>query len=81
MCDRTTVNDLTLSVNESEGLQGLCRGCVTGCCYFWVCCGGLSNIYFGHESTAETLDTQESLGCAACLGRSSTQTPPASASV
>ena len=70
VCDRTTVNDLSLTVNESEGMKGLCKGCFVGCCYYWLCCAGAANFYFGHESTKETVDMQESGTCTSCLGGS-----------
>jgi hypothetical protein len=63
VCDRTTVNDASLDVNENDGSCGIIKGFCCGCAKFWLCCQGSKNLYVGHHSTDETLDTKE--GC--CL--------------
>ena len=77
VCNRTTFRDLSLSVNESEGSLGVCKGCVGGCCHYWCCCAGVSTLYFGHESTEVTLDAKESRSCLSFLGPKKSVSPPA----
>ena len=81
VCDRSTTNDLSLPVNEDDGTCGVCKGCVVGCCYYWLCCAGAHNLYFGHTSTHETLDAKEEKSCLSCLGPkpATTTTPVAEA--
>lgn len=61
VCDRTTSTDVSLDVNENDGACGIIKGFLCGCANFWLCCKGVRNLYFAHESTDETLDTKE--GC------------------
>jgi hypothetical protein len=63
VCDRTTSKDVSLDVNESRGSCGICVGWLCGCCNFWVLCKGARNLYCGHETTEETIDTKESWCC------------------
>uniref|UniRef100_A0A7S2ECG6 Calpain catalytic domain-containing protein n=1 Tax=Ditylum brightwellii TaxID=49249 RepID=A0A7S2ECG6_9STRA len=67
VCDRTTSGDVALNVREDMGCCGICAGWLTGCAKFWLCCKGCKNLYCGHESTSETLDTKEK-GCCGCCG-------------
>ena len=77
VCDRTTFRDLSLSVNESEGSLGVCKGCVGGCCHYWCCCAGASTLFFGHEPTLATLDAKESSSCLSFLDPKKSVSPPA----
>lgn len=65
VCDRTTTQDASLEVNEGDGCCGVIKGWFVGCTKFWICCHGVRNLYFGHESTDETLDAAEK-GCCGC---------------
>jgi hypothetical protein len=59
VCDRDTARDASLDVNEDYGSYGILRGFCCGCFRFWCLCRGLRNLYFSHETTKETLDTNE----------------------
>jgi hypothetical protein len=63
VCDRTTSQDASLNVNEDRGSCGICTGWLCGCAQFWLLCKGARNLYIGHESTDETVDTNESWCC------------------
>lgn len=59
ICDRSTVSDMTLDVNEDDGPCGVIHGWCCGCTKFWCLCKGFRNLYCGHDSTNETLDAEE----------------------
>jgi len=59
VCDRTTTGDASLDTREDMGTCGLWAGCICGCAEYWLLCKGFRNLYFGHKSTTETLDTRE----------------------
>ena len=63
VCDRTTSEDVSLDVNEDRGSCGIIAGWLCGCANFWILCKGARSLYFGHESTDETVDTKESWCC------------------
>lgn len=63
VCDRTTSKDVSLDVNEDRGSCGILAGWLCGCANFWILCKGARNLYMGHESTDETVDTKESWCC------------------
>lgn len=63
VCDRTTSKDVSLDVREDRGSCGILAGWLCGCANFWILCKGARNLYCGHESTDETLDTKESWCC------------------
>lgn len=63
VCDRTTSEDVSLDVNEDRGSCGILAGWLCGCANFWLLCKGARNLYLGHESTGETVDTKESWCC------------------
>ena len=62
ICDRTTIQNLHLNVNEdaeSKYKLGIVKGFFRGCWEFWCCCKGLKNVYCGRtESTTSTRQTQ-----------------------
>jgi calpain-15 len=59
-CNRSTgLCDLQLDTMESDGCAnciGPCKGCVTGCCTYWVCCKGCKAIYCDHKAQDQTMD-------------------------
>ncbi|KAG7365070.1 calcium-dependent cytoplasmic cysteine proteinase, papain-like protein [Nitzschia inconspicua] len=59
ICDRDTRTDASLDVNEDSGSCGVFSGFLCGCSKFWCLCHGIRNLYFGHETTDETLDLKE----------------------
>ena len=59
VCDRTTAHDWSLDVNEDKGSCGIVSGCLSGCFTYWCCCQGFINLYFGHQTTDETLSAEE----------------------
>lgn len=59
VCDRTTVNDLSLDANEGRGSCGVACGCCFGCTQFWCCCKGFRSVYLGRHSKEETLEAKE----------------------
>lgn len=63
VCDRTTSKDVSLDVREGRGSCGVLAGWLCGCAHFWILCKGARNLYFGHESTDETVNTKESWCC------------------
>jgi hypothetical protein len=65
ICDRDTRKDASLDVNEDRGSCGVIAGFLCGCSKFWCLCHGLRNLYFGHETSEETLDTKEKV-CFIC---------------
>jgi hypothetical protein len=59
VCNRDRVRDASLDFNEDYSSCGILRGFCCGCFRFWCLCWGLGNLYFSHEMTKETLDTNE----------------------
>jgi len=62
ICDRTTIQNLHLSVNEdaeSKYKLGILKGFFAGCWHFWCCCHGMKYVYCGRkESSVETIQTK-----------------------
>lgn len=65
ICDRDTTTDASLDVNEDSGSCGIFAGFLCGCSKFWCLCHGIRNLYFGHETSDETLDVKEKV-CFIC---------------
>eukprot|EP01084_Bolivina_argentea_P151301 264109_1 len=62
ICDRETLQNLHLNVNEDDNKipykLAICKGCIIGCYHYWFCCKGLKNVYFGRTSSSkQTIDT------------------------
>ena len=66
VCDRDTSKDASLNINEDNGSLGILCGFCCGCTRFWCLCQGFRNLYFSHETTDKTLDTNESKICWIC---------------
>jgi Calpain family cysteine protease len=66
VCDRDTMTDASLNINEDNGSCGIIQGFCCGCVRFWCLCQGLRNLYFSHESTEQTLGTDEGKCCWIC---------------
>ena len=59
ICDRTTIQNLHLSVDGGDGILAkfklnIAKGCITGCFTYWLCCRGLRNIYFGRVESGKS---------------------------
>ena len=60
ICDRTTRQNLHLSVNEDDSGKlakyklSIVKGCVSGCFTYWCFCRGLRNIYFGRAESSKS---------------------------
>jgi hypothetical protein len=61
ICDRDTRTDASLDVNEDRGSCGIVGGFCCGCIRYWCLCNGFTNLYCGHETSKETLDTKEKM--------------------
>eukprot|EP01083_Nonionella_stella_P138784 422434_1 len=65
ICDRTTISNLHLNVNEDANTKyhlGIAKGCLKGCYEYWLCCNGLRNVYFGRrESSTSTVEVNDKL--------------------
>jgi len=57
VCDRTTgVRDLAFALDEDDGcLRGPACACARGCARFWCLCHGPRALYWGHQSSRDTM--------------------------
>ena len=60
ICDRTTIQNLHLSVNEDDEGKlekyklSIVMGCLKGCFSFWCRCRGPKNVYFGRAKSSKS---------------------------
>eukprot|EP01084_Bolivina_argentea_P252402 423645_1 len=59
ICDRSSINNLHLNVNEDAGCCGVMKGCCVGCGYYWCCCRGLMEIYCGRTTSDDIIETKQ----------------------
>lgn len=63
VCVRNTgFEDLALDPHERFGGCGICVGCVTGCCYYWLCCGGCRALCCGQDASSKTVKGKRDSG-------------------
>eukprot|EP01083_Nonionella_stella_P056574 148888_1 len=55
ICDRSTIQNLHLDVQEDYGSCGVVKGCCGGCASYWCCCKGLREIYCGRVTSNQTV--------------------------
>jgi len=63
ICDRTTINNLHLNVNEDASSKyklSILKGCMKGCFNFWCCCQGVKNVYCGRAESSTSVANTES---------------------